>query len=81
MTCKINNDRPTERKKCRKTKPFVLNEMNTPKFEHKFEAPRLTEFTKPTRRNQFGMLKMVFVVLLLSPLLWVIGVMNIMLYL
>ncbi|UOB64715.1 ABC transporter permease [Bacillus thuringiensis] len=70
---------PTERKSVEKQAVSVLNEMKAPKFEHKFEAQDLGEFTKQLDES-IGMMKMVFGgIAAISLLVGGIGVMNIML--
>lgn len=70
---------PTERKSVEKQAVSVLNELKAPKFEHKFEAQDLGEFTKQLDES-IGMMKMVFGgIAAISLLVGGIGVMNIML--
>ena len=70
---------PAERKSVEKQAVSVLNEMKAPKFEHKFEAQDLGEFTKQLDES-IGMMKMVFGgIAAISLLVGGIGVMNIML--
>ena len=64
---------PTERKSVEKQAVSVLNEMKAPKFEHKFEAQDLGEFTKQLDES-IGMMKMVFGGIALSPYLLVVSV-------
>lgn len=70
---------PAERKSVEKQAVSVLNEMKAPKFEHKFEAQDMGEFTKQLDES-IGMMKMVFGgIAAISLLVGGIGVMNIML--
>jgi putative ABC transport system permease protein len=70
---------PAERKSVEKQAASVLNEMKAPKFEHKFEAQDMGEFTKQLDES-IGMMKMVFGgIAAISLLVGGIGVMNIML--
>ncbi|WP_439876534.1 ABC transporter permease [Bacillus mycoides] len=70
---------PTERKSVEKEAVSVLNDMKAPKFEHKFEAQDMGEFTKQLDES-IGMMKMVFGgIAAISLLVGGIGVMNIML--
>ncbi|WP_412675259.1 ABC transporter permease [Bacillus nitratireducens] len=76
---KLTMTSPTERKSVEKQAVSVLNEMKAPKFEHKFEAQDLGEFTKQLDES-IGMMKMVFGgIAAISLLVGGIGVMNIML--
>ncbi|WP_231348427.1 ABC transporter permease, partial [Bacillus mycoides] len=56
---KLTMTSPTERKSVEKQAVSVLNDMKAPKFEHKFEAQDLGEFTKQLDES-IGMMKMVF---------------------
>ncbi|PDY81604.1 ABC transporter permease [Bacillus cereus] len=70
---------PAERKSVEKQAASVLNEMKAPKFEHKFEAQDMGDFTKQLDES-IGMMKMVFGgIAAISLLVGGIGVMNIML--
>ncbi|WP_442752192.1 ABC transporter permease [Bacillus toyonensis] len=70
---------PAERKSVEKQAASVLNDMKAPKFEHKFEAQDMGEFTKQLDES-IGMMKMVFGgIAAISLLVGGIGVMNIML--
>ncbi|MGG0302978.1 ABC transporter permease [Bacillus albus] len=70
---------PTERKNVEKQAVSILNEMKAPKFEHKFKAQDMGEFTKQLDES-IGMMKMVFGgIAAISLLVGGIGVMNIML--
>lgn len=70
---------PAERKSVEKQATSVLNDMKAPKFEHKFEAQDMGEFTKQLDES-IGMMKMVFGgIAAISLLVGGIGVMNIML--
>ena len=76
---KLTMTSPAERKSVEKQAVSVLNEMKAPKFEHKFEAQDLGEFTKQLDES-IGMMKMVFGgIAAISLLVGGIGVMNIML--
>jgi len=76
---KLTMTSPTECKSVEKQAVSVLNEMKAPKFEHKFEAQDLGEFTKQLDES-IGMMKMVFGgIAAISLLVGGIGVMNIML--
>ncbi|MHC2834938.1 antimicrobial peptide resistance transport system permease protein [Bacillus sp. F9_6S_D1_P_5] len=76
---KLTMTSPTERKSVEKQAVSVLNEMKAPKFENKFKAQDLGEFTKQLDES-IGMMKMVFGgIAAISLLVGGIGVMNIML--
>ncbi|WP_414835690.1 ABC transporter permease [Bacillus wiedmannii] len=78
-TVKLTLVSPAERKSVEKQAVSVLNEMKAPKFEHKFEAQDMGEFTKQLDES-IGMMKMVFGgIAAISLLVGGIGVMNIML--
>ncbi|WP_231348428.1 ABC transporter permease, partial [Bacillus mycoides] len=76
---KLTLTSPTERKSVEKQAVSILNEMKAPKFEHKFKAQDMGEFTKQLDES-IGMMKMVFGgIAAISLLVGGIGVMNIML--
>ncbi|SCM92415.1 Uncharacterized protein BWINRASL_00751 [Bacillus mycoides] len=78
-TVKLTLVSPAERKSVEKEAVSVLNEMKAPKFEHKFEAQDMGDFTKQLDES-IGMMKMVFGgIAAISLLVGGIGVMNIML--
>ena len=78
-TVKLTLVSPAERKSVEKQAVSVLNEMKAPKFEHKFEAQDMGDFTKQLDES-IGMMKMVFGgIAAISLLVGGIGVMNIML--
>ncbi|MDH4422515.1 MULTISPECIES: ABC transporter permease [Bacillus] len=78
-TVKLTLVSPAERKSVEKQAVSILNEMKAPKFEHKFEAQDLGDFTKQLDES-IGMMKMVFGgIAAISLLVGGIGVMNIML--